>query len=94
MGCEGFAGGYPAKGFATEAITAPCIYDPSAPPGKRWSPLLADSHVPRYYHSTLLLLPTGEVRAPAAHNTQPCARVCEACACGAGNGLIALAMVP
>lgn len=61
MAMAGFAGGYPGAGFAKSPVTQPTIYDPEAPPGTRWSDLLADSDVPRLYHSTMLLLPTAEV---------------------------------
>ncbi|KAK9812389.1 hypothetical protein WJX73_007024 [Symbiochloris irregularis] len=65
----GFAGGYPSRGFASQPVTKPQLYNPAAPAGKRWSGLLADSNVPRLYHSTILLLPTGEVLAAGSEVT-------------------------
>ena len=43
-------------------MTRPTLYNASGPVGKRWSSLLADSSIPRLYHSSLMLLRTGEVR--------------------------------
>lgn len=69
MGGTGFAGGYPSRGFASQPVTRPQLYNPAAPAGERWSALLADSHVPRLYHSTIMLLPTGEVQCSQAAST-------------------------
>ena len=67
----GYAGGFPSYSFATNPVTRPAIYNASAPPGARWGELLADSQVPRLYHSSLMLLKTGEVSFPAAPQLSP-----------------------
>jgi len=48
--------------LASGPVFKPAIYDPSAPPGSRWSNTgLSDSPIPRLYHSTAILLPDGSV---------------------------------
>ncbi|KAJ7072054.1 glyoxal oxidase [Mycena amicta] len=48
--------------YADSPALTPAIYDPSAPPGSRWSrDGLSASIVPRMYHSSALLLPDGSV---------------------------------
>lgn len=57
-GVAGGAGG-DAK-YASDPVFKTSLYDPNAPPGQRWS-LLADSSVPRLYHSGAILTPDGYV---------------------------------
>jgi hypothetical protein len=49
-------------GYANGPVTTPVLFNPMAPLGsaKRWT-ALADSGVPRLYHSCALLLKSGEV---------------------------------
>ena len=48
--------------LASGPVGQPAIYDPSAPAGQRWSTEgLATSDIPRLYHSSALLLPSGAV---------------------------------
>jgi hypothetical protein len=50
------------ESLATGPVLQPAIYNPTAPPGKRWSTAgLSSSTIPRLYHSTALLLPDGSV---------------------------------
>jgi hypothetical protein len=51
-----------AQSYADQPITAPAIYNPSAPAGQRWSRNgLSPSTVPRMYHSSATLMPDGSV---------------------------------
>jgi len=51
-----------AQSYADQPITAPAIYDPSAPAGQKWSRNgLSPSTVPRMYHSSATLMPDGSV---------------------------------
>lgn len=50
------------ESLATGPVFQPLIYNPNAPSGSRWSNAgLANSTVPRLYHSTAVLLPDGSV---------------------------------
>lgn len=48
--------------LASGPVGQPAIYDPEAPAGQRWSTDgLATSSIPRLYHSSALLLPSGAI---------------------------------
>ncbi|TDL21722.1 glyoxal oxidase [Rickenella mellea] len=50
------------QSYANNPVLTPVIFDPSAPPGQRWSQDgLSASTVPRLYHSTAILLTDGSV---------------------------------
>ena len=84
----GYAGGFPSYGFASDPVTRPTIYNASGPGGKRWSSLLADSSIPRLYHSSLMLLRTGEVSLKLGgkpwHSWHPCSDLAR-CSCLQGS---------
>jgi hypothetical protein len=48
--------------LAAGPVETPAIYDPSAPPGQRWSNAgFSTSSIPRLYHSSAILLPDASV---------------------------------
>ena len=62
MRAAGSAGGSFASGnMFSDFRTAPQIYNPTAPLGSRWSDNLTDSGIARGYHTTALLIASGEV---------------------------------
>ncbi|GBF98436.1 hypothetical protein Rsub_11081 [Raphidocelis subcapitata] len=63
--CNGAQRGVPGGtidggGTAKDAAFTAMLYDPEAPPGQRMTSL-ASSNIHRYYHSTAVLLPSGDV---------------------------------
>ncbi|KAK9863598.1 hypothetical protein WJX84_001727 [Apatococcus fuscideae] len=56
----GIAGGLPGSGESSIGATTGSLYNTSASVGSRWS-TLADSMIPRYYHSSAFLTPNGTV---------------------------------
>ena len=50
------------ESLASGPVGQPAIYDPEAPAGQRWSHEgLGSSNIPRLYHSSAILLPSGAV---------------------------------